>query len=184
MQRGRHEPRAGHRADPCELREPARADGSPVLQPKVALYRYGDVRARMRVRLDEIHESIRLIREVRRGLPLGRLVTRPMVVLIAIGCTTPSAPPEVPANLRDRPTLVTELHSQRAGSQGQRRPGLSACRYKQRGRHQARTDSSPVRSHATLSRHSHEQHDGFPVLGPVSVPRGRTGLLRWGVAKW
>ena len=49
-----------------------------VLQPKVALYRYGDVRARMRVRLDEIHESIRLIREVRRGLPLGRLVTRPM----------------------------------------------------------------------------------------------------------
>jgi Ni,Fe-hydrogenase III large subunit len=37
-----------------------------VLQPKVALYRYGDVRARMRVRLDEIHESIRLIREVRR----------------------------------------------------------------------------------------------------------------------
>ena len=49
-----------------------------VLQPKVALYRYGGVRARMRVRLDEIHESIRLIREVRRGLPLGRLVTRPM----------------------------------------------------------------------------------------------------------
>ena len=49
-----------------------------MLQPKVALYRYGDVRARMRVRLDEIHESIRLIREVRRGLPLGRLVTRPM----------------------------------------------------------------------------------------------------------
>jgi Ni,Fe-hydrogenase III large subunit len=49
-----------------------------VLQPNVALYRYGDVRARMRVRLDEIHESIRLIREVRRGLPLGRLVSLPM----------------------------------------------------------------------------------------------------------
>ncbi|HRC43180.1 MAG TPA: NADH-quinone oxidoreductase subunit C [Nitrospira sp.] len=49
-----------------------------VLQPKVALYRYGDVRARMRVRLDEIHESIRLIREVRGALPPGGLVTRPM----------------------------------------------------------------------------------------------------------
>ncbi len=44
------------------------------LQPKVALYRYGDVRARMRVRLDEVHESIRLVREIRRRLPQGPLV--------------------------------------------------------------------------------------------------------------
>ncbi|MBL8044342.1 MAG: NADH-quinone oxidoreductase subunit C [Nitrospira sp.] len=45
-----------------------------VLQPKVALYRYGDVRARMRVRMDEIHESVRLIREVRRCIPSGTLI--------------------------------------------------------------------------------------------------------------
>lgn len=47
------------------------------LQPKVALYRYGDVRARMRVRLDEAHESIRLVREIRRRLPQGPLTVRP-----------------------------------------------------------------------------------------------------------
>lgn len=47
------------------------------LQPKVALYRYGDVRARMRVRLDEIHESMRLIREIRRRLPMGPLIIQP-----------------------------------------------------------------------------------------------------------
>lgn len=47
------------------------------LQPKVALYRYGDVRARMRVRLDEIHESMRLIREIRRRLPMGPLIVQP-----------------------------------------------------------------------------------------------------------
>ena len=47
------------------------------LQPKVALYRYGDVRARMRVRLDEIHESMRLIREIRRRLPMGPLIAQP-----------------------------------------------------------------------------------------------------------
>jgi Ni,Fe-hydrogenase III large subunit len=47
------------------------------LQPKVALYRYGDVRARMRVRLDEIHESMRLIREIRRRLPIGPLIVQP-----------------------------------------------------------------------------------------------------------
>ena len=41
------------------------------LPVKVALYRYGDVRARMRVRIDEIHESIRLIKEVRARIPLG-----------------------------------------------------------------------------------------------------------------
>lgn len=48
-----------------------------VLQPKVALYRYGDVRARMRVRMDEIHESVRLIREVCRCIPKGALIAEP-----------------------------------------------------------------------------------------------------------
>ena len=48
------------------------------LHPKVILYRYGDVRARMRVRLDEVHESIRLIREIRRGLPEGPITTPPV----------------------------------------------------------------------------------------------------------
>jgi len=37
----------------------------------IALYRYGDVRARLRVRMDEIHESIRLIREIRANIPQG-----------------------------------------------------------------------------------------------------------------
>jgi len=47
------------------------------LQSKVILYRYGDVRARMRVRLDEVHESIRLIREIRRPMPQGPLTAPP-----------------------------------------------------------------------------------------------------------
>ncbi|HET9844306.1 MAG TPA: NADH-quinone oxidoreductase subunit C [Nitrospira sp.] len=38
------------------------------------LYRYGDVRARLRVRMDEIHESLRLIREIRRKVPEGTIV--------------------------------------------------------------------------------------------------------------
>jgi Ni,Fe-hydrogenase III large subunit len=46
------------------------------LQPKVILYRYGDVRARMRVRLDEVHESIRLIREISRQIPQGPLTAQ------------------------------------------------------------------------------------------------------------
>ena len=46
------------------------------VQPKVALYRYGDVRARMRVRLDEVHEAVRLIREFRRRLPMGPLTAQ------------------------------------------------------------------------------------------------------------
>ena len=45
------------------------------LPPTVALYRYGDVRARLRVRMDELHESIRLIREIRHKIPQGPLVT-------------------------------------------------------------------------------------------------------------
>lgn len=45
-------------------------------QPKVAVYRYGDVRARMRVRLDEVHDSMRLIHTLRRQLPMGPLATQ------------------------------------------------------------------------------------------------------------
>jgi Ni,Fe-hydrogenase III large subunit/Ni,Fe-hydrogenase III component G len=45
------------------------------LQPKVVLYRYGDVRARMRVRMDELHESMRLIRDVRARMPHGPVRT-------------------------------------------------------------------------------------------------------------
>ncbi len=45
-------------------------------QPKVAVYRYGDVRSRMRVRLDEVHDSIRLIHTLRRQLPTGPLVAQ------------------------------------------------------------------------------------------------------------
>ncbi len=44
---------------------------------KVARYRYGDVRARLRVRMDEIHESVRLVRELRARLPSGPVRARP-----------------------------------------------------------------------------------------------------------
>jgi Ni,Fe-hydrogenase III large subunit/Ni,Fe-hydrogenase III component G len=47
------------------------------LSVKVALYRYGDVRARMRVRLDEIHESMRLIRDIRSQIPNGPIMAEP-----------------------------------------------------------------------------------------------------------
>lgn len=47
------------------------------LPVNVACYRYGDVRARMRVRMDETHESIRLIREIRRKIPDGPLTAAP-----------------------------------------------------------------------------------------------------------
>jgi Ni,Fe-hydrogenase III large subunit len=47
------------------------------LPVNVALYRYGDVRARLRVRMDEIHESIRLIGEIRSRLPHGPTVADP-----------------------------------------------------------------------------------------------------------
>jgi Ni,Fe-hydrogenase III large subunit/Ni,Fe-hydrogenase III component G len=47
------------------------------LPPKVVLYRYGDVKARMRVRMDEIHDSMRLIREIRQRIPQGPIVTQP-----------------------------------------------------------------------------------------------------------
>lgn len=45
--------------------------------PKIPLYRYGDVRARMRVRMDEIHESVRLIREICRRIPHGQVLEHP-----------------------------------------------------------------------------------------------------------
>ncbi|MDE3119766.1 MAG: NADH-quinone oxidoreductase subunit C [Nitrospirota bacterium] len=47
------------------------------LPVKVALYRYGDVRARLRVRMDEIHESMRLIREIRARIPQGAIMAEP-----------------------------------------------------------------------------------------------------------
>ena len=43
----------------------------------MVLYRYGDVRARMRVRIDEIHGSLRLIREIRLHIPQGPIVAQP-----------------------------------------------------------------------------------------------------------
>lgn len=47
------------------------------LPVNVPLYRYGDVRARLRVRGDEIQESIRLIREVRDKIPNGPIASQP-----------------------------------------------------------------------------------------------------------
>jgi Ni,Fe-hydrogenase III large subunit len=44
---------------------------------RVVTYRYGDVRARMRVRMDEIHESMRLIRDIRLRIPQGATVAEP-----------------------------------------------------------------------------------------------------------
>jgi Ni,Fe-hydrogenase III large subunit len=40
---------------------------------KVPLYRYGDVRARVRVRVDEVHESMALIRQACERIPGGEL---------------------------------------------------------------------------------------------------------------
>lgn len=47
------------------------------LPAKVVIYRYGDVRARMRVRMDEIHESMRLVREIRLKMPQGPIAVEP-----------------------------------------------------------------------------------------------------------
>jgi len=44
------------------------------LAVNVVCYRYGDVRARLRVRMDEIHESIRLMGEIRNKIPAGPLL--------------------------------------------------------------------------------------------------------------
>ena len=48
------------------------------LKPCVALYRYGDVRARMRVRIDEVHESLRMIRAIHRNIPGGPIAVEPV----------------------------------------------------------------------------------------------------------
>jgi len=42
---------------------------------KVPSYRYGDVRARMRVRIDEVHETFSLIRQTLENLPAGPIST-------------------------------------------------------------------------------------------------------------
>ena len=47
------------------------------LPSKVAIYQYGDVRGRMRVRVDEIHDSVRLIREIRQRIPQGPIAVQP-----------------------------------------------------------------------------------------------------------
>ncbi len=47
------------------------------LPVKVVTYRYGDVRARMRVRLDEIHESMRLVKDMRLTMPQGPISVEP-----------------------------------------------------------------------------------------------------------
>jgi Ni,Fe-hydrogenase III large subunit/Ni,Fe-hydrogenase III component G len=48
------------------------------LQPNVSVYRYGDVRARMRVRIDEIHEAFRLI-----GAICERIADGPVAVSLS-----------------------------------------------------------------------------------------------------
>ena len=48
-----------------------------LLDVKVARYRYGDVRARMRVRIDEIHESMRLIRKISADIRSGPMRVEP-----------------------------------------------------------------------------------------------------------
>jgi Ni,Fe-hydrogenase III large subunit/Ni,Fe-hydrogenase III component G len=47
------------------------------LPPRVSVYRYGDVRARMRVRIDEIHDAIRLIGAVCDRLDDGPVAVTP-----------------------------------------------------------------------------------------------------------
>lgn len=54
------------------------------LKFKVPLYRYGDVRARMRVRIDEVSESIDLIRQIRAAISPGP-VTVPVVAAVTPG---------------------------------------------------------------------------------------------------
>ncbi len=61
----------------CDLRRDRPFAAYDELPVNVALYRYGDARARLRVRGDEIHESIRLIREVRDKIPNGPIASQP-----------------------------------------------------------------------------------------------------------
>jgi Ni,Fe-hydrogenase III large subunit/Ni,Fe-hydrogenase III component G len=52
------------------------------LQFRVPVFNYGDVRARVRIRIEEVKESINLIRQVRERIPLGEIRV------------SPTAPPE------------------------------------------------------------------------------------------
>ena len=61
----------------CDLRRDRPFAAYDELPVNVTLYRYGDVRARLRVRGDEIHESIRLIREIREKIPDGSIAYEP-----------------------------------------------------------------------------------------------------------
>ena len=61
----------------CDLRRDRPFAAYDELPVNVALYRYGDVRARLRVRGDEIHESIHLIREIRNNIPDGPVANEP-----------------------------------------------------------------------------------------------------------
>lgn len=61
----------------CDLRRDRPFAAYDELPVNVALYRYGDVRARLRVRGDEIHESIRLIREIHSKIPDGPTANEP-----------------------------------------------------------------------------------------------------------
>ncbi len=61
----------------CDLRRDRPFAAYDELRVNVALYRYGDVRARLRVRGDEIHESIRLIREMCGKIPAGPIANQP-----------------------------------------------------------------------------------------------------------
>lgn len=61
----------------CDLRRDRPFAAYDELPVNVTLYRYGDVRARLRVRGDEIHESIRLIREICRKIPDGLIASEP-----------------------------------------------------------------------------------------------------------
>lgn len=61
----------------CDVRRDRPFAAYDELSVNVPLYRYGDVRARLRVRGDEIHESVRLIREIRNKIPNGPIAHEP-----------------------------------------------------------------------------------------------------------
>lgn len=61
----------------CDLRRDRPFAAYDELPVNVTLYRYGDVRARLRVRGDETHESIRLIREMCGKIPDGSIANEP-----------------------------------------------------------------------------------------------------------
>lgn len=61
----------------CDLRRDRPFAAYDELSVTVALYRYGDVRARLRVRGDEIHDSIELIRQIHGQMPGGPIAIKP-----------------------------------------------------------------------------------------------------------